>query len=394
MPKEYRDKVNSLLEKIESCGLEIPEFSPGRTPTQAFSQFLINKRQGDWAERIVLNAINETFDDIIAVRYGRSEDIIAGEEGFEEFYAEYQRELSEIGKRPDILIFYKDEYFKLRSLYSLHGNKYDISMQSRDKLDKIVPHAIAGLEVRSSSFLVDKHRTYIETEIQKLLEEALKLVQTIRERKLSSLPSPWKKWIAHINSINDLRYALAEIPRLSQTRDAKIQEFMDTIKMIKTKYDALSSKQLSFTPKVEDLAVIKQWINTYGVPHYYVQVFFDRIYAISFTRILEIVSNGLQQIKRRPLPKMVKSEKFKIDRQPKNQFKITIYLDINEGVHIGDVCEGEYCPTDENHLPELAGKYTVLNDGRVIVAVDFVGGYAKIYEDRFLSLIGLRNNDG
>ena len=80
--EEYKKIINTLLKQIETFGLNIPEFKPRRVPTQAFSQFVINKRQGDWAEKILLDAINATFTDIIAVRYGRSEDIIAGEEGF------------------------------------------------------------------------------------------------------------------------------------------------------------------------------------------------------------------------------------------------------------------------------------------------------------------------
>ena len=385
--EEYKKIINTLLKQIETFGLNIPEFKPRRVPTQAFSQFVINKRQGDWAEKILLDAINATFTDIIAVRYGRSEDIIAGEEGFEEFYKEYQRELSEIGKRPDILIFYKKDYLVLRSNYSLPDG-YDISMCSRDKLDEIVPHAIAGLEVRSSSFLVDKHKQYLEREKQKILNDAFERVLQIK-RKLHSLPSKWRNWVSKVNSVDDLEELLLELPKSSKSDDTEIESFIGDIKSFEKNYRNLLSKQLSFTPKVEDLSVVKTWINTYGVPHYYVQVFFDRIYAISFVDILKIISEGLKNVSRRPLPNTIKSEKFKIEQQPKNQFKTTIYLNIEEGIHIGDVCENECCPANENCLPKLNGKYNVLDDGRVIVAVDFIGGHAKLYEDRFRTLLGL-----
>jgi len=36
---------------------------------------------------------------------GKSENIVAGEPGFEEFYEQYQDELETTGKRPDILLF-------------------------------------------------------------------------------------------------------------------------------------------------------------------------------------------------------------------------------------------------------------------------------------------------
>jgi type II restriction enzyme len=71
----------------------------------ANSEFLTNKEQGDWAETIVFKAVNEYSGDYFAVKYGRSESIAAGDDGFANFYAEYQSELNGIGKRPDILIF-------------------------------------------------------------------------------------------------------------------------------------------------------------------------------------------------------------------------------------------------------------------------------------------------
>ena len=62
----------------------------GRPPTMANSEFLTNKEQGDWAEQVVYKAINEYSDEFFAVEYGRSESIAAGEEGFADFYKEYQ----------------------------------------------------------------------------------------------------------------------------------------------------------------------------------------------------------------------------------------------------------------------------------------------------------------
>src|SRR5690606_31716138 len=38
---------------------------------------------------------------------------------------------------------------------------------------------------------------------------------------------------------------------------------------------------LSFTPKVEDIHNVVRWISRHGVPHYYVQVLFGAVYAIS-----------------------------------------------------------------------------------------------------------------
>lgn len=81
-----------------------------RTPTQASSNFITNKEQGDWAENLVSRSINETSNNFVAVKYGKSDDWIAGEDGFDKFYQDFQTELDTIGKRPDLLIFNKSDF--------------------------------------------------------------------------------------------------------------------------------------------------------------------------------------------------------------------------------------------------------------------------------------------
>jgi hypothetical protein len=52
-------------------------------------------------------------------------------------------------------------------------------------------------------------------------------------------------------------------------------------------------KSLSFTPKIEDeLPYMARWIASYGVPHYYMQVFTDRIYAIETLEMLKLFAQG------------------------------------------------------------------------------------------------------
>jgi hypothetical protein len=76
-----------------------------KVPTQAFSDFVINRELGDWAEAIVLEGVNSSDCGLVAVPYGRQENLIAGEPGFTEFYRSYYEELRTWGKRPDLLIF-------------------------------------------------------------------------------------------------------------------------------------------------------------------------------------------------------------------------------------------------------------------------------------------------
>jgi len=61
----------------------------GNVPQSASSEFLTNKEQGDWAERLVLSSINSPNSRYLAIPYGRSDSISAGEAGFKEFYERY-----------------------------------------------------------------------------------------------------------------------------------------------------------------------------------------------------------------------------------------------------------------------------------------------------------------
>lgn len=107
----YYEEIRELIQKIPTTIIDWTiERKRGRPPTQAFSEFLTNREQGDWAENLILQAINGLSTKFVAVQYGKSENIIAGEPGFEEFYEQYQDELETIGKRPDILLYSKDVY--------------------------------------------------------------------------------------------------------------------------------------------------------------------------------------------------------------------------------------------------------------------------------------------
>ena len=147
---KYKDRIKQLMGIVPQTivDMKIPR-KRGRAPTQAFSEFLTNREQGDWAERLVLHAVNKRSDEFIAVQYGKSENKVVGEEGFDRFYEAYQDELERIGKRPDVLIFRKKDYDPDWNL--------NISTLPGDDLDRIVPKAKGGIEIRSSSFLMDKY---------------------------------------------------------------------------------------------------------------------------------------------------------------------------------------------------------------------------------------------
>ena len=88
--ESYSKIISSICSKIHTGLVDFSEpRSEASMPTQASSEFITNKQQGDWAEDLLFRAINENSDAIVAVRYGKSDDLVAGDEGFDTFFHDY-----------------------------------------------------------------------------------------------------------------------------------------------------------------------------------------------------------------------------------------------------------------------------------------------------------------
>lgn len=306
----YTQDVNfmSYKKRIQQLSTSVPkdivsDFNSqrkrGKAPTQAFSEFLTNREQGDWAERLILDAINRINKNLVAVQYGKSDRLVAGEAGFKDFYEAYQDELDKIGKRPDVLIFKTQDYNP--------DWNFNVSNLSEGQQKEIIPKAIAALEVRSSSFLVEKYDLHL------------------------------------------------------QQKNAAL----GTHKPIQREF-------LSFTPKVEDMLVVYKWIQTFDVPHFYFQVFFDKVYGIAFESILEIINN----------PDNLKN-KFFIEKDTKNQQKTTIKINVKEGVEIAYKIQ----------MPQHKSVVKELDRGRLLFHVTFDGGEAYINTDNLFNLLHLSRGE-
>ena len=280
--KRYQDTISHLLSIIPRSIVDTTKQRiRGRRPTQAFSQFITNREQGNWAESFVQTLINDNVSELKAVKYGKSDDIIAGDPEFPRFYDAYQCELDALGKKPDILVFDNSKY---QSSWGL-----DISGKTEPELDPIVKMARVGLEVRSSAYLVSKYEQSADKE-----------------------------------------------------------------------------KFLGFTPKAEDLLIIGKWVEKFGVPHFYVQVFFDRIYMISFQKIIEIITQPTNS------PSL-----FRLDKNAKNQFKSTIHININQGILLAN----------DVSVPEHNSEVKELSRGRLLYYVKFGNSKATFNTTAFLDAI-------
>lgn len=256
----YKDEILSL---ISQSPLEIDTEIEvgGAPPTLASTEFLTNKEQGDWAEEIVFKAINEFSDKYFAVKYGRSDSLTAGDDGFSDFYKAYQEELNNIGKKPDILIFKKDDF-----------PRSTVDIENDDDIVK----AVAALEVRSSAFLAEIYKDFME----KRQEVAIKNCNEIRQAILENaeLNATLKKKNKTIYDLlvnaNEDTFKELSFRRPSWSLTPQLRRLTELLKELKENILVLHKRDyLSITPKVEDIALVNRWIQKYNIKHFYLQVF-------------------------------------------------------------------------------------------------------------------------
>lgn len=231
---EYRDTINDLISYIST---DLVDFSSdrvrGNMPTQISSEFLTNKEQGDWAETTLLNGINNNSLNYIAVRYGKNDDINAGDEDFKEFFEKYQDELDRIGKRPDILIFDKNDFpYKTR----------DISAFSDEILDSIVPKAKCGIEVRSSAFLINKYEDYMSSKINLCMKNVFSIKNQIIQNYGDLLRSKDSVLFDIIESISIENIHVISFKRPSWRSSRELIELTNLLKDLKKNISEISKR--------------------------------------------------------------------------------------------------------------------------------------------------------
>lgn len=345
----YKDTIDQLAEQVPTTivdfGAERARSSP---PTQASSEFITNREQGDWAEQLILQAIKKANQKFVAVQYGRAEQCVAGEPGFEKFYESYQDELDLIGKRPDLLVFRIEDYD--------HDWGFNISRLPKEILDKIVPRAVAGLEIRSSSFLIGQYDKERSEQLVVLRTKLFEIRDDITSNFGDVLSKALRQRLQNANEENlaELTYRIS--PGKLNDRAVALAERLLAIRQLRDKI-CKTRGYLSFTAKVEDLYVVRKWIQTYGVPHYYFQVFFDRVYGIPFEHILRVISTPGNERRR-----------FTIERNTKNQLKTTIHMNVKEGQEIAY----------EVTMPQHHSAMKTLPRGRLLFHVTFEGGEAYL----------------
>ena len=357
--KAYKYIINEICSGIHTGLVDFSEpRAKASMPTQASSEFITNKQQGDWAEDVLFRAINEHSENLVAVRYGKSDDLVAGDVGFEDFFYRYQAELDAIGKRPDLLLFQKADYNPDLGL--------DISMKDSDEIGGYVSKAIAGIEVRSSAFLINKYTEETNHVLQENIDRVISLRDNVLSEYSDLLEQKRPELIPVLQQLDDISVRSLNFQTPTWRSSARLQSLSLLLSEIKKCLKVIQKRNnLSITPKVEDLKVVHKWIQTYDVPHFYVQVFFDRIYGMSFQHILELIANPEWE-----------DEKYFIEQDAKNQNKTTIKIPSQDGICLAGAVTEPYHHSVRKEL----------NKGRLLFYVKFDGGEAFLDKENFETL--------
>jgi len=359
----YFEDIRELVKEVPHTLADFTQpRDVARVPTQASSNFITNKEQGDWAENLLARAINTTSQCYVAVKYGKSDSVVAGEPGFDVFFKEFQRELDEIGKRPDLLIFKKEDYDENLGL--------DISHLDHNQIDSYIRKAIAGIEVRSSAFLIDHYEEAMQSRVEYFSSRAMELRNEILNEYSDDLLHQSRIKYRHLlEGMTEETLNIADFKVPGWRSSERLLALNEKFKELKTAIKEIQKRDYLFiTPKVEDLKVVYKWIETYNVPHYYFQVFFDKVYGISFKKILEIISDSNNE-----------GVIFSVESDSKNQNKDTIKIRSKSGTEVAYKVEE----------PDHRSVRKEMERGRLLFYVTFDGGTAYLDIDNLKSVLDI-----
>ena len=363
----YYDTIRELTKNVPTTLVDfnLPR-DIARTPTQASSNFITNKEQGDWAENLVTRAINETSKNYVAVKYGKSDDLVAGQDGFDTFYQEFQSELDTIGKRPDLLIFKKADFDTKLG--------FDISRIPHSEITAYVKKAVAGIEVRSSAFLIDRYEAAMQIRTEKFTQIALQTRDKILTEYLDVLEHPQKeKYIELLKGITESTLSVTDFRVPSWSSSERLEQVKALFRKLKDAIMEIQKRNyLSITPKVEDVKVVYKWIESFNVPHYYFQVFFDKVYGISFEQILTVISNPDNE-----------DVIFSVEKDSANQNKTTIKINSKSGIPIAQKIDE---PKHESVRKEM-------QRGQLLFYVTFKGGTAYLDVTNLCKILGISEKE-
>ena len=244
---------------------------------------------------------------------------------------------------------------------SSHFPNRNVDIENDDHVKK----AVAALEIRSSSFLIEKYTAFMDERQNDAINRCGEIRRIILDGSLGELLR--RKNIAIYKLIKDATdetFKELDFRRPSWSSTQELRDLTSLLKDLKENIRTLHKRDyLSITPKIEDIALVNRWIQKYNVRHFYLQVFFDKAYVISFLDILKLISNDENE-----------GTNFSIERDVKNQRKTTIKINIKKGKEI----------IGRMDMPEHKSAMKELDRGRLLFYVTFKGGKGYLDNTIFL----------
>lgn len=177
------------------------------------------------------------------------------------------------------------------------------------------------------------------------------------------------KYITLLNTLTFETISIFDFKVPGWKSNERLIEVNNLFKRLKTAIKEIQKRDyLSITPKVEDIKVVYKWIETFNVPHFYFQVFFDKVYGISFEQILTIISNSDND-----------GVIFSVEKDVQNQNKTTIKINSKIGYPMASKVDE---PTHESIRKEM-------DRGRLLFYVTFKGGTAYLDLDNLQTILGI-----
>jgi len=204
----------------------------------------------------------------------------------------------------------------------------------------------------------------------KHLEQALLVKNKILNDYSDLLEHPNKKhFIAILNSINSETITSISFRRPSWKATERLQQLSLLFKELKENIVIVQKRDyLSITPKIEDVKVVYKWAETFNVPHYYFQVFFDKSYGISFKNILTLLTDAEKE-----------GDFYEISQDIKNQNKTTVKINTRNTSQVAyKIIE-----------PEHKSVRREMGRGRLLFYVSFEKGTAYLDIDSLTSLLNI-----
>ena len=166
---------------------------------------------------------------------------------------------------------------------------FDISRIPHSEITAYVKKAVAGIEVRSSAFLIDRYEAAMQIKTEKFTQIALETRDKILIKYLDVLEHPSKEsYIQILKGITETTLSITDFRVPSWSSSERLVEVKDLFRKLKSAIKEIQKRNyLSITPKVEDIKVVYKWIESFNIPHYYFQVFSIRYMVFRLSKFLQ-----------------------------------------------------------------------------------------------------------